>query len=97
MNIWESRRPEIERLYTEGSSHSDLAALYSVSQAGMAKIMRRLGIKARPAKFTGKGPEMVIAVRIVPEPAPVFRRLGWWNPVEPSVGGERRTVRGLDA
>jgi hypothetical protein len=95
MPIWESRRPEIERLYAENFSQSDLAALYGISQPGMSKIMLRLGIQPHPAKFTGKGPERVIAVRITQEPAPVFKRLGWWNPAVPSVGGERRTVRGM--
>lgn len=95
MTIWDQRRPEIERLYAENFSQSDLAAMYGISQPGMSKIMRRLGIQSRPAKFTGKGPEKVIAARIVPEAAPVFRRPGWWNPAVPSVGGERRTVRGM--
>jgi len=95
-SIWELRRPEIERLYAENFSQSDLAALYGISQPGMSKIMIRMGIQPRPAKFTGKGPIRPVVAPIVPEAAPVFKRPGWWNPAVPSVGGERRTVRGMD-
>jgi len=46
--IWEARRAEIEHLYVMGDwSQGDLANHYKMSQQGMARVLKRLGIKAK--------------------------------------------------
>lgn len=54
--IWTKRRPEIERLYVNGTwSQAQLAAHYDVSQQGMARALVRMEI---PTKSRGRpGPQ----------------------------------------
>jgi hypothetical protein len=52
---WQTRRAEIERLYHElGLSQSAVAMKLSISQQGLSKIMRRLGIEARSRVVAGE-------------------------------------------
>lgn len=92
--LWESRRPEIERMYLHGEfSQADLADYYHVSQPCILKVLRRLGI---PAKHQGKaGAERPLKPRVITQAKRVFTCPGWWNPAPPT-GGTKRTVRGLD-
>lgn len=96
-NIWEVRKPEIERLYAEGYSQADLAAFYRVSQPAMVKIMRRIGIAAKPRKVGVQRPEIAIRPTFVELTRGVFAKPGWWNLGRPSVFGVKRSVRVLDS
>lgn len=50
--IWTQRKPEIKRLYVNGTwSQADLAAHYGMSQQGIARALARLGI---PTKSRGR-------------------------------------------
>ena len=52
--IWTNRRPEIERLYVNGTwSQADLAAHYGVSQQGIARALARMGIPTKPRGRAG--------------------------------------------
>ena len=51
---WEARKDEIIRHYTEGTwSQAQLAEHFGVSQSGMSKIIRALGIAATPRHRSG--------------------------------------------
>lgn len=48
VSIWESRRAEIQTLYVEGSmSQAQLAEHFGCSQQGVAKALKRMGIKPK--------------------------------------------------
>lgn len=50
--VWTDRRPEIERLYVNGTwSQAGLAAHYGMSQQGIARALKRMGI---PTKTRGR-------------------------------------------
>jgi len=50
--LWENRRPEIERLYVNGTwSQAQMAAHYGVSQQAVARALARMGI---PTKSRGR-------------------------------------------
>lgn len=48
-NVLDVHAAEIERLYAEGRSQSEIAQMYGVLQAAVWNLMRRRGIAARPA------------------------------------------------
>lgn len=54
-SIWTERKPEIERLYVNGTwSQMDLAKHYGMSQQGIARALRRMGIPTKPRSRAGK-------------------------------------------
>lgn len=53
--IWTDRRPEIERLYINGTwSQADLAAHYGMSQQGIARALARMGIPTKSRARKGE-------------------------------------------
>ena len=52
VQFWMNRKPEIERLYINGTwSQTELATHYGVSQQGIAKALRRMSV---PTKSRGR-------------------------------------------
>lgn len=53
--LWESRRPAILDLYVNGDlSQSELAAVFGVTQQGIARGLKRLGIAAKSKSLPGE-------------------------------------------
>lgn len=53
--VWEARRPEIGRLYTDGTwSQAQIAERYGVSQQAMAKALARMGIASKSRSRSGR-------------------------------------------
>lgn len=54
-SIWESRRAEIQAMYVEGSmSQVELAGHFGVSQQGVAKALKRMGIQSKSRGRSGE-------------------------------------------
>lgn len=52
--IWEPRRAEIVAKYVNGpASQAEMAALYGVTQQGMQRALKRLGIAPKPRSRAG--------------------------------------------